>query len=155
MLNRDNMEHSKNKGRKPPSLWQMIFRKRLPLERETCWFILVSVLDIYLTHFILQYQGFTEGNPIALFFLYTWGSKGLVYFKCAMVTFIVLITQIIAIKKPATARWTLNLGTLVVTGALIYSLSLLLKNGAPFKSMCGKGGRGSRRAETVNRYHTD
>ena len=107
--------------RKPsarPTIWQILFRRKLPLEQETIWFIFVNVLDIFLTYLVLQREGFTEGNPIARFFLYSWGINGLVYFKCAMVAFVVVLAQIIAGKKVETARWLLNLGTLIVTCVL-------------------------------------
>lgn len=104
-----------------------LFGRRLPLEQETCWFILVNVLDIVLTYLVLQHEGYTEGNPVARFFLYSWGSRGLLYFKLAMVAFVTLTAQLIALKKPATAQRLLIVGTVIVTGVLVYSLSLLLK----------------------------
>jgi hypothetical protein len=111
-----------------PTIWQILFRRKLPLEQETTWFIFVNVLDIFLTYLIYQGKAGTEGNPIARFFLYSWGFKGLIYFKCSMVAFVVVLAQIIAAKKVETARRMLNLGTLIVTCVLFYSLSFLLKS---------------------------
>ncbi|MCH7689304.1 MAG: hypothetical protein IH899_21955 [Planctomycetes bacterium] len=108
-------------------MWQILFRRKLPLEQETTWFIFVNVLDIFLTYLVLRQGGFTEGNPIARYFLYSWGIKGMLYFKCAIVALVVVLAQIIAGKKVEAARRLLNLGTLIVTCVLFYSLSLLLK----------------------------
>ncbi len=119
---------SRRKQSKRPTVWQILFRRKIPLEQETTWFILVNVLDFVLTYLIYWRNAGTEGNPIARFFLYSWGFKGLLYFKCAMVTFVVVLAQIIAGKKVATARRLLNFGTLIVTCVLFYSLSLLLKS---------------------------
>ena len=119
---------SRKKPSTQPTIWQILFRRKLPLEQETTWFIFVNILDFVLTLLITQRKGFTEGNPIARFFLLSWGFKGLLYFKCAIVAFMTVLAQIIAAKKIETARWLLNLGTLIVTCVLFYSLSLLLKS---------------------------
>ena len=123
----ERQSHRKPSAR--PTICQFLFRRKLPLEGETTWFIFVNVLDIYLTYLVFQrMERSTEANPIAQFFLYSWGMKGLVYFKCAMVAFVVVLAQIIAGKKVETARWLLNFGTLIVTCVLFYSLSLLLRS---------------------------
>ena len=119
---------SRKKPSTQPTIWQILFRRKLPLEKETSWFIFVNVLDFFLTYLIIQRKYYTEGNPIASFFLDTWGIKGLLYFKCAMVAFVVVLAQIIAAKKIEAARWLLNAGTLIVTCVLFYSLSLLLNS---------------------------
>ena len=109
-----------------PTIWQILFPRKVPLKLETACFIFVNVLDIILTYLVLQKDGFTEGNPIARFFFYGWGIKGMLYFKCAIVAFVVVLAQIIAGKKVEAARRLLNFGTLIVTCVLFYSLSLLL-----------------------------
>ena len=105
--------------------WRAMFRK-LPFESETTWFILVSALDVVLTYLLIREDRFHEANPVARFFLNHWGVRGLVYFKFAMVGFFLIIAQIIALKQPATARRLLILGTVIVSGVLIYSLYLLV-----------------------------
>ena len=57
------------------------------------------------------------------------GCAGWFYFKFFMVAFVCILTQIIAIKKEETARWVLNFAIVVVAGVVIYSLTLLLRNG--------------------------
>ena len=110
------------------SISKRLFGRELPLETETSWFILVSLLDVLMTWFLLSQGGrFYESNPVARWFIYGWGVKGMVYFKFGMVAFICVITQIIALKRPETAKGILYLGTTVVAGVVIYSLTLALR----------------------------
>lgn len=107
----------------PGSLWG-----RLPLESETTWYILASCLDIFLTYLLLRHQNFQEANPIARYFLDHWGWKGMIYFKLAMVAFVTVLAQIIATRKPETARRLLIFASLVVGGVVIYSISLYVRH---------------------------
>lgn len=118
---------------RPESLlatWKRLFLRRLPLETETARYVLVSALDVFMTYLLLRRPDFTEGNPIALYFLRHWGVKGMVYFKFVMVAVVVLIAQVIARKKVETARQLLNLAALVVAGVVVYSLILYLRHAA-------------------------
>ncbi len=90
-------------------------------------FILVNVIDFFMTYWLLMTGSFRESNPIADYFLRHWGPvKGMLYFKLALVTFVCLITQLIALKDVEKARWVLRLGIVVVTLVVLYSLRLLL-----------------------------
>jgi len=111
-----------------------ILGRKLPLEAETTRFILVSALDVFMTYLALRYseEGKTsrvigEGNAIAGYFINRWGIRGMVYFKFAGVTVVVLLAQIIAQHKMTSARRLLNFGSIVVSCVVIYSLVLLLK----------------------------
>jgi hypothetical protein len=115
----------KNDHAKKPTSF---FRGQLPLENETVWFILVSALDVFMTYVLIRQPHFTEGNPIAAFFLNHWGVKGMVYFKFFMVAFITLITQIIARTRVDIAARILQFATVVVAGVVIYSLTLYLRH---------------------------
>lgn len=105
-----------------------LFRGHLPLEAETVWFILVSALDVFMTYLLIRQPGFTEGNPIAGYFLNHWGVKGMVYFKFFMVAFVAVIAQIIARKRRDIACGVLLFATVVVVGVVIYSLVLYLRH---------------------------
>jgi hypothetical protein len=111
----------------------VVFGRDLPLERETTLYILVSALDAFMTYVVLRYssEGKTgafliESNPLARFFFDHWGVKGLVWFKFALVGFVAVVAQIIATKRERTARWLLNVGTLVVVAVVVYSFYLLV-----------------------------
>ena len=122
-------EPPRPKKPKSKSILHTLLSRSLPLESETARFILVNVLDIFMTWSLLwKWSGkFTESNPIADYFIDYWGIRGMVYFKMGMVAFIVVLSQIIASKKPESARWLLNFATLVVAGVVIYSLVLLIR----------------------------
>ena len=103
---------------------RFIFRLRkivggeLPLETETCRFVLISLLDLFMT-FLL---------PVAQYFISGWGTMGLIWFKITMVTIIVLIAQVIATKRPLVAQCVLNGATLFVGSVVAYSGFLLVQN---------------------------
>ncbi len=107
-----------------------IFGRHLPLERETVWFILFSVLDILLTYKLLSSGKVQEANPIARYFINRWGAKGMVYFKMGMVAFITVLAQVIAVRNRAAARWVLWFGIAIVGVVVVYSVSLVFRTGA-------------------------
>ena len=107
----------------------------LPLETETCRFILISMLDVFMTFLLLYLSNrrmmtnvVIESNPVARFFIEHWGTNGLIWFKIAMVILVVLATQAVAISRPIVAQCTLNLGSCVVGSVVIYSVYLLVQN---------------------------
>ena len=113
--------------------WYVLFRRPLPLERETAAFILVNAFDVFMTYFLLRFiQGdgirAVESNPIADLFFDGLTMKGMVFFKFTLVAVVTVITQIIARERVEVARKVLNFGTLIVVGVVIYSFLLLLKN---------------------------
>lgn len=122
---------SSDSDKKPDSTHEnrrrSIFGGKLPLERETSWFILVSVLDILMTRFLLKKKEFGEANPVAGFFINRWGDPGMVFFKMGMVAFITVVAQIIATRDQRAARWVLVFGIAAVSGVVVYSLILLLR----------------------------
>ncbi len=120
---------------------RFIFRLRkiiggeLPLETETCRFVLVSLLDLFMTFLLLYFSNrgmmrnvVVESNPVAQYFISGWGTLGLVWFKIGMVTLIVLAAQGAATRRPAVAQVVLNGATLFVGGVVAYSTLLLVQN---------------------------
>ena len=120
---------------------RFIFRLRkiiggeLPLETETCRFVLISLLDLFMTFLLLYFSNrgmmrnvVVESNPVARYFISGWGTLGLVWFKIAMVTLIVLATQVIATKRQVVAKFVLNGATLFVGIVVAYSAFLLVQN---------------------------
>jgi hypothetical protein len=114
---------------KPKSDLKRLLTGHLPFERETSVFILVSMLDVFMTYILLRSGHFRESNPIADFFIRHWGGKGMIYFKLSMTAFVCVLVQIIALKKPSSAEFVLKLGTLIVGCVVIYSLVLLIRSG--------------------------
>lgn len=120
---------------------RFIFRLRkivggeLPLETETCRFVLISLLDLFMTFLLLYFSNrgmmrnvVVESNPVARYFISGWGTMGLVWFKIGMVTLIVLATQAIASRRPVVAQLVLNGATLFVGSVVAYSVFLLVQN---------------------------
>ena len=107
--------------------WKNLFFGQLPLQTETTAFILVNCLDIFLTYILIRFGG-TEANPIANYFILRWGFYGAIGFKLAIVTFVAVIAQIVAIKKMKTARFLLITGSLIVGCVVVYSVFLFTKH---------------------------
>ena len=120
---------------------RFIFRLRkivggeLPLETETCRFVLISLLDLFMTFLLLYFSNrgmmrnvVVESNPVAQYFISGWGTMGLVWFKIAMVTLIVLAAQAIASRRPTVAQLVLNGAALFVGSVVVYSAFLLVQN---------------------------
>ena len=120
---------------------RFIFRLRklvggeLPLETETCRFVLISLLDLFMTFLLLYFSNrgmmrnvVVESNPVARYFISGWGTMGLVWFKIGMVTLIVLATQFVATRRPSVAQLLLNGATLFVGSVVAYSVFLLVQN---------------------------
>lgn len=105
----------------PRSRWTLHYPQQLAL------YLVVSALDFIATKAMLEHGGFREANPIALYFLYGWGPRGLLYFKAAVTGLVCVISQIVATKHPRVARAILEFGTVVVTLVLLYSAWLLLR----------------------------
>ncbi len=117
-----------DEARAAPGALKKLLLGQLPLEAETSMFILVNMLDFFMTYWLLHADLVQESNPVAKYFLDRWGPiKGMLYFKLGLVVVVCLITQIVALKDLAKAKWVLNFGTIVVSGVVIYSLVLYLR----------------------------
>lgn len=104
-----------------PSFWT----RRLPLQDDTTFFILVNVLDIFMTYILLT-LGAIEANPIANFFLQRFGFNGMIFFKLAITAGVCVIAQIIAAQNIPKAQRLLRLGTLLVALVVGYSVYLFI-----------------------------
>lgn len=111
-----------------------VLTRKLPLEHETTLFVLVNVLDFFMTYLMLTHQFedgrryFIESNPVAAFFLYRWGPlKGMLAFKLTIVTVVCIVAQLIATRRLKMARWLLNLGTAVAAVVVLYSLAVFVR----------------------------
>ena len=96
----------------------------LPLEHETCLFLLVNLADFVITAWLLQTGRFREANGLAVWVLRHWGWQGLLVYKFGLVTAICLLAQVIARHRLETARRLLSGATLLF--ALVLTTALLL-----------------------------
>jgi hypothetical protein len=108
------------------------WNRQLPLETETCFFILINALDVVVTFILLNVGNFSESNTLANYFLSRWGVRGMVYYKFVLVGVVVTVTQIIAKNRLAIARSVLNWGTAIVLGVVIYSCYLFVRHSGFF-----------------------
>lgn len=103
-------------------------------EAETLLYIVLSVADLFMTHFLLQQEGgniqFVEANPVAREVINSWGPRGMVYFKLGMVAFVCLITQIIAHYRPLSARLVLFFAIAMMLYVVVYSVRLYAAHAA-------------------------
>lgn len=102
------------------------------LQQETLIYVFVSAMDLFMTYYLLSHSSgqFMEANPVARYFIYGWGPKGMVYFKFGMVAFVCVLAQVIARHRPTAARWLLIGATLVVAIVVVYSVRLLAIHGS-------------------------
>ena len=122
-------ESHRDERRQVSSDWKHLLVGQLPLQTETTTFILLNCFDIFLTYILLaSNERASEANPIADYFIQKWGFSGAIGFKLAIVAFVTVIAQIIALKKLQTARFLLIGGTFLVGCVVIYSIGLLIKH---------------------------
>ncbi|HBE67183.1 MAG TPA: hypothetical protein DDW52_03445 [Planctomycetaceae bacterium] len=103
----------------------MSFSENLPLQNETTYFILVNVMDIFMTYLLLN-LGAVEANPVAAFFIDSWGFSGMIAFKLVLVAAVCVISQVVATRRLSYARGILWTGIVVVGIVVVYSLRLLV-----------------------------
>lgn len=116
---------TKRKDGPKESFWSFVTRK-LPLQDETAYFILVNALDIFLTYLILRNEG-TEANPIANFFYRIGNIQGMVAFKMVIVAFVCVVAQVVALRSIRTAKRLLWLGIIAIGFVVFYSIILLAR----------------------------
>ncbi|MBI5760526.1 MAG: hypothetical protein HZA46_18580 [Planctomycetales bacterium] len=114
------------------SISQTFSLPALHMERETAVYVVVNALDVLMTYLLLTHDQveFIEANPLARYFLYSWGPKGMVWFKVALVTLVTLNVQLIARKRPDIAQRVLYLAIAIVSGVVIYSVFLFVRHSA-------------------------
>lgn len=112
------------RNRRRPAGW---LRRRLPLETETSWLLLLGVLDLVVTVALLHTGSAREANPLAGWFLATGGVRGLVVFKCAALAVVAVAAQIIALRHPRVARGVLLLGIFGQLVVITYGTWLLAR----------------------------
>ena len=98
---------------------------RLRLESETSWFVLLNLCDTVATFLLLRRNThYFESNPIARWFFEGWGFRGMVYFKVAMVLFVITIADVVARKNEPLAKMLLVFGCVAVGSVFVYSFWL-------------------------------
>lgn len=98
---------------------------QIRLESETSWFVLLNLCDVIATFALLRRNShYFESNPIARWFYEGWGFRGMVWFKMAMVLFVVAVAQFVAKQNEPLARLLLVFGSIAVGSVFVYSFWL-------------------------------
>lgn len=111
----------------PRSPFHFLFQHRLSLETETCWFLLLGVLDLVLTTVLLNTGAAHEANPLARFFLFAGGLHGLIGYKCGLLTVALVAAQVIMLRRPGAAKAVLHTGIGLQFAVVAYSVTLLVR----------------------------
>jgi hypothetical protein len=72
-------------------------------ENHYTWFVLVSALDLMLTWVVLQLGG-REANGLAAAVLERFGLEGMIYFKFALVVFVIALCEIVGRRDRGAGR---------------------------------------------------
>jgi len=105
---------------------------RLRLESETAWFVLLNLCDVIATFLLFRSNShFFESNPIARWFYHGWGFRGMVWFKVAVVLFVITVAQVVARKNERLARALLVFGSVAVGSVFVYSYWLGTHHSGP------------------------
>ncbi len=117
---------TRRRPRQPLPLWRFALFGQLPLEHETCLFLLVNLADVVVTAWLTHAGSFREANRLAVWVLQHWGWYGLLAYKFGLVTVVCLVTQWIARHRLETARRLLQGATAVFALVLAVALALAL-----------------------------
>ena len=107
-----------------------LVRGKSLLRWEAIVFILVSVGDLLMTYTLLwRSLRIYESNPIAGWILDRWDIPGITAYKFGLVSFIILIGEVIERYRPRLGRWILVLGIVAGLYAITVGYRLLLEHG--------------------------
>ena len=96
------------------------------LEFEKTLFVLVNLMDIVMTHLLLNTGAFYESNPLANWIIDGWGTIGMTAFKLIVVAGVLFIANLVAVFRIKTSRNLLNFGTFMVGAVVTYSVYLMV-----------------------------
>lgn len=89
------------------------------------WFVFVSSLDIMLTWKILA-RGGLEVNPLAALIIDTWGMHGAIAFKFALMTWVIVVCEILARMRMSAGRFLAYTAVVLSALPVVWSLGLLV-----------------------------
>jgi hypothetical protein len=90
------------------------------------WFVLVSALDVMLTWVVLHFGG-REANVVALAMLRRFGLPGLVVLKFGIVSFVVVLCEIIGRRNHRAGLRLIEIGTAITCLPVLLAFLMLLK----------------------------
>ena len=95
---------------------------------EYVWLVFVSTMDIIFTWIIIsRYEGH-EANPLADFYIRTYGSAGLIFFKFCIVILVVGICEIVGRQQEHTGRRLARASVAISSVPMIVSIFVVIDN---------------------------
>lgn len=88
------------------------------------WFVFVSALDAMFTYIVLHFGG-AEANRLAAGVLEQWGFRGMVVYKFALITLVIVLCEVIGRKDDAWGRFLGFFGIALTCVPLVVALSIL------------------------------
>jgi hypothetical protein len=88
------------------------------------WFVLISTLDIVLTFLVLHLGG-REANHVANVILQRYGLRGLIAFKFALVTLVIVICEWVGRRREESARLLLSAGFIITCMPVAIAMVLI------------------------------
>lgn len=106
---------------------RFLFRDHSQLRTEALLLILLSLGDLLMTYLLLWQGGnFYEANPVAQWFFVRWNIAGMTAFKFALVSVILVLSEIIERHRPGIGRAIMLLGCLTALAVTVHGFRLLL-----------------------------
>ena len=103
----------------------MFWKRDVVLAQEYLAFLLLNLLDLFLTGYIFKHGGI-EANGIAAFILSSrFGGSGFAVYKFALVLVLVTCCEVISLKSLRTARFIVTLGCLVYLCVVFWEAYLI------------------------------
>lgn len=89
------------------------------------WFVFLSALDVMFTYLVLWFGG-NEANRIANWVLHRFGFTGMIWFKFALVVFVILICEFVGRRNSRMGRLLINVSLVVTCFPVVLAMGLLL-----------------------------
>ncbi|HNQ21547.1 MAG TPA: DUF5658 family protein [Phycisphaerae bacterium] len=89
------------------------------------WLILFAVLDVLLTYLVLYGWGGSEANPVAARVIATRGIRGALWFKLALILFVIVLCEVIGRRSDTRGRSLSRLAVLLAAFPVVYTFTLL------------------------------
>jgi len=103
--------------------WRSVPPVRYP--DQYLWILFFSAMDVILTDLVLGFGG-EEVNPVANLVIQHWGMIGALLFKLGLVTFVIVMCEVIGRARDRTGRMLARVSVVISAIPVVWSLSLLL-----------------------------
>ncbi len=91
------------------------------------WFVFLSTMDVLMTFVVLWFGG-SEANSLANWVLERWGFAGLTIFKFVLVTFVIVLCEVIGRRDAGAGRLLIRAGLVLTCVPVVLAFLLLIRN---------------------------